>query len=112
MSVLDIRKIRIDLGLNQDEFANIIGFSKSAVQKWESGERNPDEKTIQIIKKNTQKHTCASFYNPKNDDYNDNIKDRITQGEQIKELLKRLEVAQEQINKLLAQQEKLIDKLK
>lgn len=57
MNEIDVKKIRIELGLNQTDFGKAIGYSRSAVQKWENGERNPDEKAIYAINKLLQKNT-------------------------------------------------------
>lgn len=49
MNNLHIKSIRISLKLKQQEFADLVGVSKSAIQKWESGERSPDEIQIQKL---------------------------------------------------------------
>lgn len=60
MKEIDIKKIRVSLGMNQEEFAKAIGFSRSSVQKWERKERNPDEIAIykidELIQKSTNEH--------------------------------------------------------
>ena len=38
----DVRRIRIDLGLSQAEFAFMIGVSIATLQNWEQGRRTPD----------------------------------------------------------------------
>jgi len=114
MNDLDIKKIRVELGLNQEEFANLIGFSKSAVQKWESGERNPDDKTTHLIKKTTQKHTFNSINNSNiNSDGGrvkvDSANDISNCIEEKKELLERLKQSQDQLAESQKQVSKLID---
>ena len=37
-----IRKIRMDNGLSQDQFADKLGVSRQAVSKWENGQTAPD----------------------------------------------------------------------
>lgn len=44
-----IKEIRKHLGLTQKEFANDLGVSLSAVQQWEMGRRNIDDRTIKLI---------------------------------------------------------------
>lgn len=44
-----IKKIRIDAGLNQSDFAKALSISRSAVCKMESGENNPSEQTLKLI---------------------------------------------------------------
>lgn len=39
---LDVRKIRSQTGLSQDDFAKRYGFSVSTLRKWEQGQRTPD----------------------------------------------------------------------
>ena len=44
-----IKKVRIDAGVSQPRFGEIIGISRTAVQKLECGENNPSEQTIRAI---------------------------------------------------------------
>ncbi len=44
-----IKKIRIDAGLNQSDFAKMLSISRSAICKIESGENNPSEQTLELI---------------------------------------------------------------
>lgn len=44
-----IKKIRLDAGLNQSDFAKALSISRSAVCKMESGENNPSEQTLKLI---------------------------------------------------------------
>lgn len=37
-----VRKIRVRLGLSQSEFALLIGVSRSTLQNWEQGRRQPE----------------------------------------------------------------------
>lgn len=59
MSDLYIKKIRRELKMTQQKFADMLDVSKSLVQKWESGERIPDDEVLNTLDriKNTQKHT-------------------------------------------------------
>lgn len=50
MNNLEIKKIRKELRLTQESFADKLKVSKSLVQKWESGERTPDDFIIKMIK--------------------------------------------------------------
>jgi len=51
MNNLEIKKIRKELRLTQEIFAKELNVSKSLVQKWESGERTPDDFVIFLIRK-------------------------------------------------------------
>lgn len=42
---IDVRAIRKNLGLTQDEFASRFGFSRAAVRDWEQGRKRPDRTT-------------------------------------------------------------------
>ena len=45
---IDVRKIRIELGLSQEAFAATYGFALSAVRDWEQGRRRP-ERSARIL---------------------------------------------------------------
>jgi predicted transcriptional regulator len=45
-----IKKIRLTLCLDQDEFAKLVGVTKSGISKYESGYRHPRMKTIRKMK--------------------------------------------------------------
>lgn len=51
MNNLEIKKIRKELRLTQEKLAKELNVSKSLVQKWESGERTPDDFIISLIRK-------------------------------------------------------------
>jgi DNA-binding transcriptional regulator YiaG len=36
-----IRKVRRDLGMNQAEFAELVGYGEKAIAAWESGKNKP-----------------------------------------------------------------------
>lgn len=42
----NIKKYRIDRGLNQDDLGKYLGKSKGVISKWEKGENKPDAETI------------------------------------------------------------------
>ena len=44
MNDLDIKKIRIELGMTQADFAKRLGISIRTVQNWESGGAIPESK--------------------------------------------------------------------
>nr|DAP48641.1 MAG TPA: Repressor protein CI [Caudoviricetes sp.] len=44
-----LRKERVNLGLNQVEFAKIFNVTKQTVSNWENGNRNPDSATLSKI---------------------------------------------------------------
>jgi putative transcriptional regulator len=39
---VDVRKLRISLGLSQTQFAAKFGFSLDSIQNWEQGHRRPE----------------------------------------------------------------------
>ncbi len=39
---VDVKRIRITLGLSQSQFAMMIGVSRSTLQNWEQGRREPE----------------------------------------------------------------------
>lgn len=41
-----LREERLNLGLNQVEFAKIFNVTKQTVSNWENGNRNPDSSTL------------------------------------------------------------------
>ena len=53
----DIKKIRSELSVSQDEFALMIGVSVRTLQNWEQGRREPDgpaRALLQVASKNPQ----------------------------------------------------------
>lgn len=46
-----IKKIRLQLGLNQSEFATKVQIKKKTLQFWEQGRRNPGVKNLMLISK-------------------------------------------------------------
>ncbi len=46
---MEIKKIRQNAGLTQQEFATSLDASITSVQKWESGERNPSKSMCKVI---------------------------------------------------------------
>lgn len=47
----NIKKIRIELGLSQSEFAKKTGIKLKTLQFWEQGRRNPGVKNLTLIAK-------------------------------------------------------------
>ena len=47
---IDVRKIRIRLGLSQEAFAEAYGFALSAVRDWEQGRRRPERSARILLK--------------------------------------------------------------
>lgn len=39
---IDVREIRSNLNMSRTEFSNEFGFNPRTVEKWEQGERHPD----------------------------------------------------------------------
>ncbi|NQY07790.1 MAG: helix-turn-helix domain-containing protein, partial [Flavobacteriaceae bacterium] len=57
MNGLEIREIRKELGVTQEEFARLLNVSKNSVQLWETEKRNPKHDKILLIKETYEKHT-------------------------------------------------------
>ena len=47
----NIKKIRLQLGLSQSEFAEKTQIKKKTLQFWEQGRRNPGVKNLTLIAK-------------------------------------------------------------
>lgn len=112
MNNLEIKKIRKELRLTQEMFAKKLNVSKSLVQKWESGERIPDEIIISLIKKihnNTQNNTETSTVNEDRVSYKSTYDINIAQAEEkIKELEKKLKSNDSDLTELAIEQIKEI----
>ncbi len=46
---VNVKKIRFNLHLTQQQFANLIGASVHAIRHWESGRRKPDGPTLTLL---------------------------------------------------------------
>ena len=46
-----IKKIRLQLGLSQSEFAEKTQIKKKTLQFWEQGRRNPGAKNLMLVSK-------------------------------------------------------------
>ena len=55
---IDVRKIRAQLGLSQEAFAETYGFALAAVRDWEQGRRRP-ERSARILLKIVEKEPEA-----------------------------------------------------
>ena len=51
MHEIDIKKIRLDNGWTQKEFAELLGVSTRTVQNWDQGNRSPDRRSLIAIEK-------------------------------------------------------------
>jgi putative transcriptional regulator len=49
-SRVNVKKIRVRLGLSQESFAQTYGFAVSAVRDWEQGRRQPDRSARILLK--------------------------------------------------------------
>jgi putative transcriptional regulator len=47
---IDIRKLREQLGMTRDEFAQAFYFTKKTVQNWEQGIRQPKEHSLAYLR--------------------------------------------------------------
>jgi putative transcriptional regulator len=50
VEVIDIKAVRDELELTQQEFADSFGFSLSSVRNWEQGRRRPDKAARILLK--------------------------------------------------------------
>lgn len=48
-----LKQFRHDNGLTQDALAELVGVSKGAVSRWESGERTPRHSILPLISEKT-----------------------------------------------------------
>jgi putative transcriptional regulator len=55
---VNVKKIRTQLGLSQESFAQTYGFALSAVRDWEQGRRQP-ERSARILLKVVEKEPDA-----------------------------------------------------
>jgi putative transcriptional regulator len=55
---VNVKKIRAQLGLSQESFAETYGFALSAVRDWEQGRRQP-ERSARILLKVVEKEPDA-----------------------------------------------------
>lgn len=58
-----ITKLRKEQDLNQQEFADKLGVSKSTVSMWEIGERFPSKELYYSIRKSLQDFSCRLSFN-------------------------------------------------
>lgn len=61
MNAKEIRRIRKEIGLTQEEFAKLIGVSKNSVQLWETNKRNASQSVVLLIEETYRKHTAMSI---------------------------------------------------
>ncbi len=55
--MVDVKKLRSDIGVTQREFADRFGFSSAAIRNWEQGVREPEGPArvlLALIKRNPQ----------------------------------------------------------
>ena len=55
---VNVKKIRTQLGMSQESFAQTYGFALSAVRDWEQGRRQP-ERSARILLKVVEKEPAA-----------------------------------------------------
>ena len=59
---VNVKKIRVRLGLSQESFAQTYGFALSAVRDWEQGRRQPDRSArilLRVVEKEPEAVTRA-----------------------------------------------------
>lgn len=49
MRILETKKIRQTMGLNQKEFAEALGLSRMSITNWETGRSEPSPDTIKKL---------------------------------------------------------------
>lgn len=110
MNDIDVKNLRVKLGLTQKELAEKLGVSSNTVQNWEYGKKIPATK-YQILCEMTPKE--QQYYGGEVDQSNvngDNIQGNyVTVNKYVEELMERLKSrdealmkAQEQMDRLLA----------
>lgn len=62
-SPLNVKKIREDIGLSQDQFSHLICVSIKTLQNWEPGRREPQgpAKALLLILKNDPEHAINAL---------------------------------------------------
>lgn len=48
-----LKRYRADMEMNQDQLAELLGVSKGAVSRWETGERTPRHNKLLLISEKT-----------------------------------------------------------
>jgi len=51
MNEMDIKELRLKLGLSQEEFAHKLGVTLSTVNRWEKGHFKPSKLALKALKK-------------------------------------------------------------
>lgn len=61
---LDVKAIRNNLDLNQDQFSVMIGISVRTLQNWEQGHRKPEGPALALLTifKNDPKHAFKALH--------------------------------------------------
>jgi putative transcriptional regulator len=49
-SIPDVKKIRENLHVSQNEFAHMIGVSENTIQNWEQGRRKPEGPAVALLR--------------------------------------------------------------
>lgn len=49
MEIFETKKIRLTMGLSQEEFASALGISRMAITKWERGKSIPSPDNIKKL---------------------------------------------------------------
>lgn len=127
MKGLNIKEIRLKLGMNQTEFAKELGVTKNTVSNWEKKDKI-NSKTIKIIEDfvnklnlkdlgyvnlgdvtgSNNKISNKNFLNEPKENY-DKTPSKITE---LEEKIKKLEIKNQQLTEeLLSCKDKLIDTL-
>lgn len=60
---IKLKRFRLSKGLNQKEFADLVGIAEISVSSYERGARRPKEKTMRIMADRTGLNIYEIFFN-------------------------------------------------
>jgi DNA-binding transcriptional regulator YiaG len=56
---MDVRSLRESLGLNQAEFARVVGYTQGTVSRWETGEVKVSPRLAEYLRLKIDAHRAA-----------------------------------------------------
>lgn len=99
----NIKKIRKEKKLKQEELGELLGVSAAMVSQWERGERNPKPETIQKIAKSLDKTVNELMWDIKSFEYLDTL--RKAGANSIETLAKMMNITYDRCLALLTETE-------
>lgn len=103
MNDLDVKKIRLDLGVSQEKLAEMLGVSLRTVQRWEQGECISFKNVAQLHK------ICHNSSQQKSEETAEQTQEIVSESKEI--ILKSKEKEIELLEKRIADKEKQIELL-